>query len=420
MKAKYRNIFTKQGTPLENDVTKILINVLQNSHLLTNLFFKEFVKIDTKSDRFWYDLQIGNTKINELSKINNRFHLLITSKWNEKNIEEPKVRDSSIPDAAIYDDTYLVIIESKVSASKDIEQIKKQSDLYKLTGNFETTWQDISDFIRSKQATLKKNNKNDIANYLVSQFLEYLEVINMGGFGGITFIEKNEKGKNKVSYDIDKAKNNLKSLMQKLYDEQLKQNGYEWKKRTYDQYVWDSFYYKNLPEMVREKIHFSVYMFKDFSGMDYLISTDIFKKLFKENSETLVSLFFNFCEQITKVEDKKNLQYDWFLEFSSYKIKDHKKGQMKGDRYNPFEIKVNCLHVNKDDIKQIFNLLNHSKGLVAWKEIKLIKKINYFDTSYKFDQPDEIFNNFREAFTRLNDFNNQIFDLLKKKILILK
>lgn len=413
MKARYKNIFIKQGTVIENDVTKALINVLFKSlPKLTNSFMK-FLQIKSKADKYYYDIQIPKSRSSNYDEIPNKFHLRIVDAWKEdKESIIDSDRKDSIADGVIYDQKNLVIIESKVRARKDDRQVETQCKQFNIPeqNRKERTWQDITELFRKEALNYKKskNNKDIITYFILNEFLEYMEVINMSKFRGITFVEY-EDNKREVSYDLEKAKNILRNLMFEL-NEEFKKN-YKWDKRIYDQHVWDLFTNKKAN---KDKIHFSVYIYQDFCGIDCLIKADIFKRLWRAGKKNIVEILTNFCENIRKENED-----DWFLEFTSYKLKNYKRGMQKGDRYTPFEIRINCLNVNKENIEQIISLLKNNKNkLSPWKEIKFIKRFDYQDKKYKYNNPEEMKNAFINAFIKLDKFHNKILKICKKEMIL--
>jgi len=165
--SKKEGQFDKQT---EDNTTKALINTLENSEKDLLMCFLKNTGIDIKiNDKVAYDLQVSE----ELSR----------------------------PDALIQIDKYNIFIESKIGASLDKDQINKHlksiSDGYLICITPSDKDRDIVQqikksnlrFISWKEVYLVfkeqfGKTKDEKTNFLIKQFLEYLEAINMAPFSG--------------------------------------------------------------------------------------------------------------------------------------------------------------------------------------------------------------------------------------------
>jgi hypothetical protein len=187
------NLFWRQTRNLElrekereNNVTHALLILLEKNHnLLNKLLSKVNINnINKKEKEILY--QVTNKENNITRDSKNKFILFIYSKYNEQESKGVEVKKIDIPDGLIRDNNTSIIIESKFSSSKDNSQIKRYNKTYfnNQAKIIEITWEEIYDIISEHKIKL-----NSIEGYLMQEFKEYLEVIQLSGFSGIPFFK---------------------------------------------------------------------------------------------------------------------------------------------------------------------------------------------------------------------------------------
>jgi hypothetical protein len=174
---------------LEDNTTKALANTLRYCAPIVALKFLEWLEI-TASGNIEVELQkstIGTEKIRRTSQ-----RLLLGIVAVPENKEDPilsKLKGlatgDSRPDAWIYGEDFVVLIESKVgNASLELNQMrshfqKLQKDTSRPVECKVQTWAEIHKFFTSLISVLTDKDK-----WLVEQFTQYLEYKNMSEFSG--------------------------------------------------------------------------------------------------------------------------------------------------------------------------------------------------------------------------------------------
>ncbi|MBL1213157.1 MAG: hypothetical protein HND52_07370 [Ignavibacteriae bacterium] len=170
---------------LEDNTTKALINTLEHCEKSVANKFLKWLGIVSEGQSF-YQLQrksIGKARIDSKPQ-----KLLLGITPNNKHNSLTKlapIKDGySRPDAWIYGKNHLVLIESKVAGSLDKDQMGRhlqtlQSD-HNVRVDFKIkTWSDIHMFFTKLINTTIEKDK-----WLIKQFVQYLERINMSKFTG--------------------------------------------------------------------------------------------------------------------------------------------------------------------------------------------------------------------------------------------
>jgi len=170
---------------LEDNTTKALINTLEHCSQAVSQRFLNWLGINANG-KTNFELQrksIGEVKIGGKSQ---RLFLGLIPKDHQEhpNTASKVTREDSRPDAWIYGDNFVVLIESKVVGNLDSNQM--QYHLQKLNTNKNQKvrcevrkWSDIHRFFVGILPELSDTNK-----WLVKQFTQYLEWISMAEFTG--------------------------------------------------------------------------------------------------------------------------------------------------------------------------------------------------------------------------------------------
>ena len=174
---------------LEDNTTKALVNVLKHCHPAVVWRFLEWLGIQT-TGKVEVELQKPTIGIEKIRRTSQRLLLCLVA-IQEKNGEsictklEGSVSGESRPDAWLYGDDFVVLIESKVGdASLEPNQIrchfrKLQVDNWQKPRCQVRTWAEVHQFFDTLLPELKDKNK-----FLVEQFIQYLEWKGMTDFTG--------------------------------------------------------------------------------------------------------------------------------------------------------------------------------------------------------------------------------------------
>lgn len=168
---------------LEDNTTKALINTLEYGGPEVAYEFLSWLGINT-TEHIKFELQkktIGEWKIT--SKSQRVLLALVPAKSTIAKTEQSTKKDSR-PDAWIYGDDFVVLIESKVVGGLNTTQMLYHMQKLQLNPNVtpqyeERTWADVHSFFSSTLNNLRSQSK-----FIVSQFTQYLEWNNMSDFIG--------------------------------------------------------------------------------------------------------------------------------------------------------------------------------------------------------------------------------------------
>jgi len=170
---------------IENNTTKALINTLEYCSSGVSNKFLDWLGIHNEGE-IRYLLQtksIGEAKIyGKTQKV--LLGLCPTETQIELDIQNMPSKGYSVPDAWIYGDNFVILIESKVVGDFNSDQLEKHKNI--LRGNLSLEpqfiikkWSDIHFFFNE---LLPNVNRRDY--WLIKQFTQYLEWINMTEFTG--------------------------------------------------------------------------------------------------------------------------------------------------------------------------------------------------------------------------------------------
>ncbi len=212
---------------LENNTTKALINTLYYSD--TNVckdFISHFLNmnIDESSIRFALQKQtIGDQKIRRKM---NRILLGICPQllFSEEDVIKPEEKIPndlddlySIPDAWIWDNKSVILIESKTRMKFDKDQLKRHGHILSSpTDKIIIFWEEIHSYFKNKLENVINSQDKYKKSFLINQFVQYLELINLSKFSGW----KKEDFEFFFYYD-EEEKRRLKNKMEKFVSEVL-------------------------------------------------------------------------------------------------------------------------------------------------------------------------------------------------------
>lgn len=207
---------------IENNTTKALINTLQyTDQKICNKFMQHFLDIQIESN-INYAFQkgtIGQEKINKRSQ-----HILlgispILSEPNQEKFDEDiqtKEHNKSVLDAWIWDKTTVIAIEVKTNMGFNKDQMRRHKEKFP----YETKviekhiyWEKIHSFFINLLKNHLEFSLNEKDIFLIEQFTQYLELINLSEFTGW----KKKDFDFFMIYDKDE-KNRIRYKMKKLAD----------------------------------------------------------------------------------------------------------------------------------------------------------------------------------------------------------
>lgn len=197
MKEIHKNIFWHQGikifeeeflkkkegqikiTHFENDVTKSLLNIFQLTDHKVLQKFLSLINVKDSADTFEFDFQIFDS--NRYRILPNRIMLSIVSSSTTTISDSNYSKIFSIPDAAIYNDHTVVLIESKTQSPLNLEQLSSHIKhfLGSTTNDKIITWEEIAVIFNE---ILKKEKTSNA--FLLHHFIDFLEIIDVSDFSG--------------------------------------------------------------------------------------------------------------------------------------------------------------------------------------------------------------------------------------------
>ncbi|GEM_PF-1312654 len=197
MKQKYSNLFWHQGVKvfeerllktaggkiridhLENDVTKSLLNVFQHGDKKILGRFLKMIGNHQSPDSFEFDFQVTDSKTYRHKK--ERIMLAIVSSSTKTHQNPDYGVDKGIPDACIFNNDTAVLIEVKTQSPLVPEQIAShiKQFLGSATRKRTITWEEISEAFSEEIKTAGKFDR-----FLLSQFVEFLDLIGIAEFNG--------------------------------------------------------------------------------------------------------------------------------------------------------------------------------------------------------------------------------------------
>ncbi len=204
---------------LENNTTKALMNTLYYSDSkVREEFISHFVGVKMDGDSIKFALQKQTIGVQKLQQKKNRILLGIIPQLlaSEEDIPKEEISNGSeskdsLPDAWIWDENNVILVESKTRMRLNHDQLKRHEEI--LSSPTETRiihWENIYLFFKK----ILENESKEM--FLIKQFVQYLELINLSKFSGW----KSEDFEFFYDYD-ENEKTRIKEKMQKLIDEIL-------------------------------------------------------------------------------------------------------------------------------------------------------------------------------------------------------
>lgn len=178
--ARERSLIDRQ---LENNTTKALVNVLENCSPTLTMQFLHWLGVDAALQKTHFELQsetIGERRIQRAKK---KLLLDLVGGPSAENV--PSVEGApeglSLPDAWIYGDDFVVLVESKLGPKLNAEQ---RACHMKLLGvgaeERRVTWQEVHEFFNDMPGLA------GVDHFLVQQFTRYLEYTGMATTSAVT------------------------------------------------------------------------------------------------------------------------------------------------------------------------------------------------------------------------------------------
>jgi hypothetical protein len=406
------NLFWKQRekphydySEKENNVTHAFLSTVKKEPIFLQAVLKMAGIKEIFTNGYDVYFQVGKkTRIQTLNA-ENKYLLFISSKYN--NIEyESDEEKGTIPDGLIIDDNTSVLVECKVASRKDSGQLRRYNEIfYKKSAVLkEIYWEDIYGIARQ----VEKKGKRSVGTYLVKQFSEYMEIVNMAGFDGIPFFKADE------AYDKNTASKILNRLGVEIKP-WLEDNNFILGERPKTATVWDYFYDKNIKEKNPRKFpHYSIYIFPESFGVDMLFHKQELRKILK--NEKLKNKFY---DQLEKLAEKSP---DYFFRFVHYRLLRNKgiRGRARtGKNYHTLEFKIQLSRFIKknennwrEKITDFLELLLEQES----KQITILKQAYYQDKIYEeLDSGEKSINFIKDVVKETKNLNNMVLDLYYEK-----
>ena len=185
--AKTKKLYDIQ---LENNTTKALINTLIHCNpIICQDFLIEMLKIPIESNDFKYLLQTQTIGEQKIKTRPNRIIWVICSKAKcLKEIKLPKKipplsLEKSLPDAWIWNDNAVILVESKTHTPVDIDQLIRHREFLTLDSDLIVShWEEIHTYFINFIKTNKTISGKD--RFLIQEFSKYLELVSLSSFSG--------------------------------------------------------------------------------------------------------------------------------------------------------------------------------------------------------------------------------------------
>ncbi len=412
MSSQNLNVFGRQieeenYNEYENNVTKAFLLVIKNNLSFRKKFLKLLkvrFKLQNKCD---FIFQVSQKEKYRTRNVCTPIICKITSKYKlrEKDFEN-NIKDNR-PDGLIIDDTHAIMIEAKVNADSDKDQIGRYNkDFFNNKADIISLyWEDISSICRK----IKVRKPKTIGEYLANHFSNYLEEIKLSGFDGIPFFNEN------YDYDERAAKEILKQLIIDLKEKRwFKDNALKFQDRPKTS-VWDAFFDGTVSNTTLIHFpHYSVYIFPGFFGIDLIFHKNDMKKILKDNK-----LKEEFLECFKKIAD---ISPDYFFRIVAYRKIANKRagtGVRTGASYDSFIFEYQMSRFIKNHRKEWKKKLELYLNMLIseeYKQISILHNSHYEDKTYmdkgKFDltKPENVL----EMVKKVYDETQQVHSLLLK------
>jgi len=408
----------EESRQLEDNVTKALINTLENIDIKITEKFLRYIGVVTEIiSNVHFKLQKNDIGASALQRKKELILLAIVPEKKQEVKFDVVKKHSSRPDAWIYGNNFAILIESKIVGYLDYSQMKEH--YRKLSSNstiapksVEITWTDIQLFFKKEINFSKINGINEADSFLIKQFKEYLDMCNLTDFNGFDadffdyfFTHDDEESRiwvkkkiNSFSSQISKKLSEIDSGFYQDYDQgRLKfKDSYGW-------YFWVAFGPKNRKyrKFAHLSMRFTSQGIQIFINLELKQATDSFKNKINQQPTELQHAIEDLCDGknltflIEKRIQKRVSLYDYrkLLEIESYSLKDDKLASSTYD----FLLSV----INRIDLPSI----------------NIIKKINRTDAIDLSggDDPQKLVNKVNEIATEFHKFISFINEPYKIK-----
>lgn len=208
---------------LENNTTKVLINVLENcSNNLSKQLVDSIIggSITRRSKKLHFTLQESTIGTERIAGLPKRFVLGISPGGTVCGTKKGKAaRD--LPDAWIWGDDFVILLENKTKSELDSSQLDRYSKLLGVCRLVTRSW--INDIYPIFTETSNKSNLDQTDQFLVSEFRRYLEITQLSAFEGFDvqdFSRLLSEDKDELNYTLNKFES-----LAKLLEEPMRKRG---------------------------------------------------------------------------------------------------------------------------------------------------------------------------------------------------
>jgi len=168
----------------QNNTTKALINVLENSSFETQKHIIESIsgiEIPKNIEKINYILQSSSFSKERINDLSNKSILAISPHGEVKDIKVKYITKST-PDAWIWSSKFVILFENKTNGELNKAQLKQHEKL--LGGKCKLIVKSWIDDIYPNIKSIQPKLDNEKDRFLLLEFKKYLEVIGLSGFEG--------------------------------------------------------------------------------------------------------------------------------------------------------------------------------------------------------------------------------------------
>jgi len=188
----HRNVFyyyrgpIKDKSPidqqLENNTTKALVNVLENCSAALTEQFLNWLGVNSASQKIHFELQRGTIGERRIQRAKNKLLLgIVGGPSADVPLSSESPEGQSLPDAWIYGDDVVILVESKFGPRLDVKQRALHMKLLGVDAEERrVTWQEVHEFFNGMQGLA------GVDRFLVQQFTRYLEYVGMATNRAVT------------------------------------------------------------------------------------------------------------------------------------------------------------------------------------------------------------------------------------------
>jgi hypothetical protein len=285
---------------LENNVTKAFVNVLEKSSLnLQKKIIREIIHfpLSKNIDKINYTLQETTIGEERIKKIRKRCILGISPEGVVDKNEGRKYLKSSKPDAWIWSNDFVILIENKIQGNLDEAQLKKHNELIDGDIQIKSWKKDIYPIFKKTE----KEQLNSKDKLLVQEFNEFLDMVGLTEFTGFEkkdLVRMYSEEEDEVDYVEKKFKKLGDIIAIKLSKKGLHHHGHRSKPDDW----WD-YFVRDTKRSYYTYAHFSIYTSDLFLGVKFHLQSHtpdftIFKKKLRNEPD-------GFSELIKKLKKSK-------------------------------------------------------------------------------------------------------------------